>query len=128
MLPQSRYQQARSEAVFHVQVKVLQVEAGMPTPARVRVDAEVVRVFRGEHAMKSGDRVHFSVSVLTGDEELDCVPVGGTIWTNYAALQLARFLEVFLDGTPPACEIRLWQQTILEAPTAQPIMSVQPVW
>jgi hypothetical protein len=41
-------------------------------------------------------------------------------------LQLARYLEVFLDGTPPACEIRLWQQTILDAPTAQPIMSVQP--
>lgn len=70
--------------------------------------------------------MHFSASVLTGDEEWDRVPVGGTIWTDYAALQHARYLEVFLDGTPSACEIRLWQRTILDAPTAQPIMSVHP--
>lgn len=97
----------------------------MRTPDRVRVNAEIIRVFRGEPRLVPGDRVHFSVSVLTGDEELDRVPIGGSIWTNYAALQSARFLEAFLDGTPPDCEIRLWQLAILDTPTDRPTMVVQ---
>ncbi len=124
VLPPWRYQLARVEAKFHVQVKVLHVEAVAATPAQVRVDAEVVRVFRGQPSLQPGDRVHFTVSVLQGDEPWDRIPVGGTLWTNYPALQATRFLEVFLDGAPPACEIRLWQHALLDAPTDQPTMHI----
>lgn len=122
MLPAWRYNEARREAAYHLQVRVLHVAAGVRTPGQARVQAEVVRVFRGAADVAPGTPVNFHVSVLTGDEPRERIPIGGTLWTNYADLHAAGYLEVYLDGTPPDCQIRLWQQAILAAPTDRPTM------
>jgi hypothetical protein len=72
------------------------------------VTAEVVRAFRGSEALRPGAVVTFAVSVLTPDTPRQRVPRGGTRWTDYGALRAA-YLEVFLNGQPPACEVALWQ-------------------
>ena len=91
MLPLSHYEQARRDAEFHVQVKIRHVQSNVATPGQARVDAEVIRIFRGQHALKLGDAVRFVVSVLTGNENFKDVPFGGTIWTNYNDLHAAKF-------------------------------------
>ncbi len=126
MLPLHRYEQARRDAEFHVQVQIQNVQDNVQTPGQARVDAKVVRTFRGEPSLKPGDDVRFMVSVLTGNENLEHVPIGGTIWTNYQELQAAEYLEVFLDGLPPECAIALWQQAIIKAPTDSPTMTCPP--
>lgn len=126
MLPAWRYDEARREAAYHLQVRVLHVASGVRTPGQARVRAEVVRVFRGPADVAPGTAMNFDVSVLNGDEPWERIPIGGTLWTNYAALQATGYLEVFLDGTPPDCQIRLWQQAILAAPTDRPTMPYPP--
>ena len=106
MLPLSHYEQARRDAEFHVQVKIRHVQSNVATPGQARVDAEVIRIFRGQHALK------------LGNENFKDVPFGGTIWTNYNDLQAAKYLEVFLDGLPPECAVALWQLVIIDSPSA----------
>lgn len=117
MLSLSHYEQARRDAEFHVQVEIRHVQRNVATPGQACVDADVIRIFRGQHALKLGDAVRFVVSVLTGNESLDDVPIGGTIWTNYNNLQEARYLEVFLDGLPRECAVALWQLAIIDSPS-----------
>jgi hypothetical protein len=66
--------------------------------------------------------VTFAVSVLTPDTPRKRIPIGGTRWTDYAALRAAAYLEVFLDGQPPACKVALWQLAIIPAPTDRPTL------
>jgi hypothetical protein len=122
MLPLWRYQEARELTTFHGQVKLLSVETTRQTPANVQVDAEICRVFRGPAPYRPGLSVRFAVSVLTGKEPLESVPIGGTRWTNYRDLLWAKYMEVFLNGDPPACQIALWQSAIIDAPSSQPVL------
>jgi hypothetical protein len=122
MLPPWRYEQARHDARFHVQVAVRQVQADGRPPGKAAVGAEVVRVFHGGDALRPGDEVTFAVSVLTPDTPRQRVPVGGTRWTDYAALRAAAYPEVVLNGRPPACEVALWQLAIIPAPTDRPML------
>ena len=69
MLHHWQYEQARRDAEFHVQVAVRHVQSNVQTPGSARVDAKVVRVFRGGEKLRPGDPVHFVLSVLTGDED-----------------------------------------------------------
>ena len=124
MLHHWQYEQARRDAEFHVQVAVHYVQNNVQTPGSAHVDAEVVRVFRGGGKLRLGDPVHFVLSVLTGDEDPLTIPVGGTLWMNYHALQTAQYLEVFLDGLPPECAVVLWQYDIIDEPTKKPTMDV----
>lgn len=126
MLPLSHYEQARRDAEFHVQVEIRHVQRNVATPGQARVDANVIRIFRGQHALKLGDAVRFVVSVLTGNESLDNVPIGGTIWTNYNNLPATRFLEVFLDGLPPECAVALWQLSIIDSLSDLPHFDCMP--
>jgi hypothetical protein len=122
MLHPWQYEQARHEARFHLQVAVRAVEPNVRTPGDAAVETEVVRVFRGGDAIGVGDTVRFVVSVLSPRNMWDEVPVGGTIWTDYAALTRASHIEVFLNGDPPECEVALWQLEIIPAATTQPTL------
>ncbi|HMO93832.1 MAG TPA: hypothetical protein PKD64_16725 [Pirellulaceae bacterium] len=122
MLQPWRYAEARRQATFHGQVRILNVEMTERTPAQVRVDAEICRKFRGPESFRVGVIVSFAVSVLSGDERREIVPIGGTRWTNYGDLLRAKYLELFLDGEPPACQIALWQSAIISALTSQPTL------
>lgn len=118
MLPGWKYEQARTEADFYGQVRILRVEEGAATPGEVRVEADVVRVFRGFGNFPLKSTLNFQVSVLTGKEPE--IPIGGTLWTNYQDLRRADYLEVFLNGNSQECSIALWQVWIIAAPTDEP--------
>ena len=79
VLPGWKYKQARTEADFYGQVRILRVEEGVATPGKIRVEADVVRVFRGFGNFPLKSTLNFQVSVLTGEEPE--IPIGGTLWT-----------------------------------------------
>jgi hypothetical protein len=120
MLQPEQYQNARRTAEFHGQVRILKVEIPKRTPAHVLVQAEIVHTFRGPTTYAPGAFVRFRVSVLKGDEPLDRIPIGGTIWKNLNDLVGAEFIEVFLNGEPPDCEVDLWQSAIISEPSSSP--------
>lgn len=122
MLHPWRYEEARRQATFHGQVQILNVEMTERTPAHVRVDAEIRRKFRGIASFRVGVVISFNVSVLRGDEPVQIIPIGGTRWTNYGDLLRAKYLEVFLDGEPPNCQVALWQSAIIAELTSQPTL------
>ncbi len=120
MLRFEQYQAARQRALFHGQVRILTVATEVRTPGQASVEAGIVKIFRGPPPFLPGAEVRFDVSVLSGDEPLEQIPLGGTIWTNLTALRAASYLEVFLNGNPPECEIALWQQRIIDQPSDRP--------
>ena len=119
MLPLARYNLARHEARFHVQIRYDRVHAVPPGPSFVQLNATVVRVFRGEDALKSGDPVTFRMPITWPGDELPC---GGVIWKSYFDVEAGQFAEAFLDGEPPNCALALWQIQIVDAPTDSPLM------
>lgn len=115
------YRRARVWAAYHVQVEVETVSIES-TPGDALIRAHVRRVFRGRAALRADDLIHFSVAVYS---EGDFIPCGGALWNNRPALERARFMEVFLNGRPPDCELALWQSTIIENLTDVPQMAAQ---
>jgi hypothetical protein len=119
MLPSDFYLVARHEARFHVQVQLDEVAGVGQTPCRTPVEATVVRVFRDSGELNPGDKITFGVNVTRPG---DRIPASGIIWTSIEKLQYARFLEVFLNGDPPKCELALSQFEYIDDPTDKPRM------
>lgn len=119
VLPHSHYVRARQNAAFHVQVELIETLSAADTPCTITVCARVVRVFRASKSIHSDDTVRFGVAVNRRDDE---IPDGGTIWIDYENFSSARFMEVFLDGDPPDCQVALWQCQLIESPSRKPKM------
>jgi hypothetical protein len=118
-MPWETYLSARRSARYHVQVELEGAPAGLPDLGDVTVEGRVVRVFRTDGRLQVGDRVRFAVSVCRAGAK---VPAGGAWWKPAEELAAARFLEAFLDGTPPDCAVALWQSQIVGAPSDVPQM------
>jgi hypothetical protein len=100
VLPPSVYKMARDQAAYHIQVKVLKVEAPRRFPGRCLVTGKVATVFRDtKKTLKAGTTVTFHVSCRRKGDE---IPMGGTLWTNYNGLKKARYLEGFLNAASKA--------------------------
>jgi tetratricopeptide (TPR) repeat protein len=124
MLPPFEYKKARIQACFHVQVEFDTVPPDVRTPGDVRVNARVIRIFRGSSSLRVGDRVEFAVS---SRRKQDGYPApGGVLWTDYARLVGARYMEVYLNGKPPDCPVALWQSEILETACDTPVLPCTP--
>ena len=119
MLPSEFYYVARHEARFHVQARFELVGEVDRTPCFAQVEATVVSVFRGKDLIRVGERLCFGVGVTRPG---DCLPESGVVWQPDAAFREARFVEVFLNGDPPACEVALSQIMLLDAPSDGPRM------
>lgn len=118
VMPPQVYQEARDTAMFHVQVKIVNVTGPATTPGACTVSGKVVRLFRNKPGtLKQGDTLNFTVSCTRPG---DPVVVGGTLWTDFHSLMQAKYLEVFLNRTKRGYEVALWQSYIIEAPTLQP--------
>jgi hypothetical protein len=92
---------ARLHARFHVQVELIRSGAAPQTPAAIPTKARVVRVFRGNGAINVGDEIMFSVHVAGRN---------GEVWEDFCFLPYetyiqATYMEVFLNGEPPRCEV-----------------------
>jgi hypothetical protein len=120
VMPPSVYEQARTDAMFHVQVRILSVNGPANTPGNCAVTGEIVRIFRDKPGkLKQGKRVAFTISCR---KPADLAVIGGTLWTDYDSLLNAQYLEVFLNSNESGYEVALWQAQIIEKATEQPIM------
>lgn len=118
MMPPGVYEEARETAMFHVQVKILNMTGPARTPGPCVVTGEVVRIFRDKPGtLKPGVTIEFAVDC---SKPGDPVVIGGTLWTDYDRLRQAKYLEVFLNSTERGYEVALWQSRMIEAPTSQP--------
>jgi hypothetical protein len=118
VMPPWVYQEARDKAMFHVQVKVLNVTGPARTPGECLVTGEVVRIFRNTpDTLRQGAALDFTVSC---SKPGDPMIVGGTLWKDYDSLLKAKYLEVFLNSTEHGYEVALWQSRIITGPTEQP--------
>lgn len=104
-------QSQRDRARFHLQVELLSVQdkTGKPKniPFKASVRARVVRLFRGDRSLRSGDTVMFNVTVIDSHRSPDePIPKSEVFVMEYSKLlQPETMLEVFLDGQPPACHV-----------------------
>jgi hypothetical protein len=118
VMPPWVYERARETAMQHLQVRVLRVVGPPETPGECRVTGEVARIFRDRSAVVTlGTPLDFTVSC---SKPGDTVPIGGTLWTDYEELVLAKYLEVFLDSDESGYHVALWQSRIIETPTEGP--------
>jgi hypothetical protein len=121
LMPPWVYQQARDTAMYHVQVKVLRVEGPQQTPGECSLTGEVVRIFRDTTGkLTQGSTLVFTVSCRKASDAH--VPIGGTLWTDYASLMKAVYIEVFLNSDDNGYKVALWQSHIIEVPTTQAVM------
>ena len=117
-LPGPAYVEARRQARYHVQVEL--AHAGVvKTPAHVPVTGHVRRIFRGDDRLGLGDEVHFKVAVCRPGDSL---PPGAGPWRHLRDFEAAKYMEVFLDGTPPECQVVLGQCFVIAAPLDTPSM------
>lgn len=115
------YAQARREASYHVQVRILAVNGPVKTPGECAITSEVVRIFRDiSGRLKQATRLAFTISCRrSGDETI----VGGTLWQDYDSLLRAEYLEVFLNKGNGGYAVAMSQSKIIEKPTDQPVMN-----
>jgi hypothetical protein len=83
------------------------------------LETRVLKVYRSDGTLKVGDCVNFAEYVMREGDEIPC---GGTRWKRHDEVWNARYLEAFLNGEPPSCEVALCQSVMLSAPTDCPQM------
>jgi hypothetical protein len=111
-------------APFHVQIEL--DKAGEPRAALDRwgrarlteVRGRVVRVFRTDGRLDTGDNVEFPLWVCEkGDEPT------GPAFIYEGAYAGAVYLEAYLTGTPPKCDLCAYEFRVVDAPSDQPVLT-----
>ena len=82
----------------------------------VPVQGEVVSKFRGDDKLCVGNEVSFRVALHPDDSQV----IFGWYNTQLGEFKEAKFLEVFLDGIPPKCEVSDCRVLIVGAPSTTP--------
>jgi hypothetical protein len=108
----------RTTAPFHVQFQ-LEKEEHVKIPSAIFMGGQVVRVFRSDGRLGLGDRVRFKIWLCQpGDEPT------GPAFIYHSAFTRARYIEAYLHGQPPDCDLAAYELEVLSAPTDEPTMSV----
>jgi len=106
---------ARRTAPFHIQMALATrtVERG-----EAEITGKVVRVFRTDSRLAEGNDVTFPIWVCKpGDEPT------GPAYIYADDLAKAVFIEAYLRGRSPYCELAAYEFTLIDAPTDQPVLS-----
>ncbi len=86
------YEEARRSAPNHVQIEIDDVSSPSGGMGPCHVEGKIVRVFKGDLA--PGAKLTFDVSCY----DYGTIPAGPTLWTDYDALNDAKYLEAFMSG------------------------------
>ena len=110
---------SRKTAPFHVQLE-LDKRQGVPrVPSITRVQGRAIRVFRTNGRVAVGDHTAFALYVCRpGDEPT------GPAYIYFDELMRATHIEVYLNGTPPECELAAYEFSVIDAPSEQPYLTV----
>ncbi len=118
MLPEGRLHWRRV-APFHLQIEILKDSTKSRVPSEVEIHGRVVRIFRTDGRLKSGDNISFYLWVCRrGDEPT------GPAYVYYDDFIQATHMEVYLRGNPPRCELAAYEFTVLHSASDEPVMSV----
>jgi hypothetical protein len=109
---------ARLRARFHVQLELTYLPSEFQTPTAITVEGFVIHVFRGGSSLSLGDKLTFDVNVCRRG---DLIPPFGPTYQLYDKFLRARYVETFLNGTPPRCGVAV-DFMILSAPTRKPLL------
>ena len=121
MMHPETYLEARRSAQHHVQVEITAISLPSELPGSATIRARVGTVFRSTAGLSADDSLEFGVSVT---RSMDDVPTGAVCWTLAEVLAEGRWLEAFLNGSPPNCEVAAWQSEPIGGPTSRPTMSL----
>jgi hypothetical protein len=106
---------ARRTAPFHIQMAL---ETRAVERGEAQIAGKVVRVFRTDGRLAEGNSVTFAIWVCRpGDEPT------GPAYIYGDDLAKAFFMEAYLRGTPPACELAAYEFTPIDAPTDKPVLN-----
>jgi hypothetical protein len=104
----------RREAPFHIQIAV---ETHTVVRGEAQIAGKVVRVFRTDGCLEEGNDIAWTIWVCRpGDEPT------GPAYIYEEVLARASFIEAYLCGTPPNCELAAYEFTLVDAPSEQPVM------
>jgi hypothetical protein len=110
---------ARTNAPYHLQFQVDPLSEPSRSPSEVVIRGNVVRTFRSAGRLGSGDKIAFKIWVCEpGDEPT------GPAFVYYDQLMQATYIEAYLYGVPPNCELAAHEFALINAPTEQPGMTV----
>ena len=109
---------ARTTAPYHVQLQLEGKSEPSRSPSEVVLQGRVVRIFRGDGRLESGDCVAFKLWVChPGDEPT------GPAYIYYEPFMQATHIEAYLYGTPPNCRLAAYEFEALGGPTDEPMMT-----
>jgi hypothetical protein len=108
----------RLTAPFHVQLQLKKPLSIPRVAGDVQVQGRVVRVFRTDGRLALGDCVGFVVFACNpGDEPT------GPAYIYLDDLTKARYMEIYLYGDPPECELAAYEFTLVSGPSDEPLLT-----
>ena len=120
MLAPESYEQARKNALLHLQIELDPIDRQIEErELNFPITGKIVRIFRGNQICQLEEFINFDVAVCSPDAP---VLMSGIWWLKYSDLLDRKYLEVYLDGKPPNFSVALWQNESIDAPTEQPVM------
>ena len=110
----------RKIAPFHVQLELEKSHCVTSISGETRVQGRAIRVFRTDGLVAAGDRIAFRIYVCEpGDEPI------GPACIYFDEFMRATHMEVYLDGTPPECELAAYEFSVIDAPSDQPNLTIE---
>jgi hypothetical protein len=108
----------RREAPFHLQLALDKTRSAEQVIGQTQVQGEVARVFRTDGRLSEGDCITFPLWVCrAGDEPT------GPAYIYHDEFVKAAFVEAYLYGSPPACELAAYEFHVIDAPTERPTLT-----
>jgi len=106
---------ARHEAPFHVQLELEKTRVLECVPGDMQVSGRAVRVFRTDGRLAVGDHLAFTLWICrAGDEPT------GPAYIYYDDFMGASYMEVYLYGSPPDCQLAGYELSVVDAPSDEP--------
>jgi hypothetical protein len=110
----------RRTAPFHVQLELEKPHAIKWVPDEIRIHGRAVRVFRTDGRLAAGDHLTFPLWVCRPRDE----PTGQA-YIYFDDLMTASYLEAYLWGTPPDCELAAYEFRVIRAPSEEPTLTLR---
>jgi hypothetical protein len=110
---------ARRNAPIHVHLELVKFSARPRMPSEVQIEGMVVRVFRGDASLQPELLYCFPHGSARGETSLPAA------YVYYKDLVAASHMEVYLYGTPPHCNIAVYEYVLLNGPSLDARMSVE---
>jgi hypothetical protein len=109
----------RVTAPYHVQLQLERRSEPLRVPSEVVLRGRVVRVFRSDGRLGPGDWVAFKLWVCQPGDE----PTGPPFIYHQPFMQ-ASYVEAYLHGEPPDCELAGYEFAVISAPSEEPSLTV----